>query len=322
MKKVLFIDSTHPSLPKGLEDLGYQCDFFPKYQRDDFLKIIDQYEGVIVRSKIKLDREILEKARQLRFIGRVGAGMENIDTAFAEEKGIRCLNAPEGNRSAVGEHAIGMLLMLFNHLKKGDAEVRKGLWLREENRGTEIEGKTVGIIGYGNMGSAFAEKISGFGARVLAYDKYKTGFSNAFVTEVSLETLFSETDILSLHVPLTDETFFMVNDDFLHRFKKPIWLINTSRGKVLKTADLITALRNRKVKGACLDVLEFEGFSFENLDNNKLPKAFSELITLDNVILSPHVAGWTHESNRKLAATIVRKVKALQEEGFLQKNPS
>ncbi len=322
MKKVLFIDSTHPSLPEGLEDLGYQCDFFPKYQRDDFLKIIDQYEGVIVRSKIKLDREILEKARQLRFIGRVGAGMENIDTAFAEEKGIRCLNAPEGNRSAVGEHAIGMLLMLFNHLKKGDTEVRKGLWLREENRGTEIEGKTVGIIGYGNMGSAFAEKISGFGARVLAYDKYKTGFSNVFVTEVSLETLFSETDILSLHVPLTDETFFMVNDDFLHRFKKPIWLINTSRGKVLKTADLITALRNGKVKGACLDVLEFEGFSFENLDNNKLPKAFSELITLDNVILSPHVAGWTHESNRKLAATIVRKVKALQEEGFLQKNPS
>jgi D-3-phosphoglycerate dehydrogenase len=322
MKKVLFIDSTHPSLPDGLEQLGYQCDFFPEYQRDDFLKIIDQYEGVIVRSKIKLDREILGKAKQLRFIGRVGAGMENIDTAFAEEKGIRCLNAPEGNRSAVGEHAIGMLLMLFNHLKKGDAEVRKGLWLREENRGTEIEGKTVGIIGYGNMGSAFAEKISGFGARVLAYDKYKTGFSNAWVTEVSLETLFSETDILSLHVPLTDETLFMVTDDFLHRFKKPIWLINTSRGKVLKTADLITALRNGKVKGACLDVLEFEGFSFENLDHNQLPKAFSELITLDNVILSPHVAGWTHESNRKLADTIIRKVKALQEDGFLQKNPS
>ena len=311
MKKVLFIDTTHPALPEGLEKLGFQCDYFPNYQRADFKRIIGDYEGVIIRSKIKLDREILTKAKNLRFIGRVGAGMENIDVAFAEKQGIHCLNAPEGNRSAVGEHAIGMLLMLFNNLKKGDAEVRRGLWLREENRGIEIEGKTVGIIGYGHMGSAFAEKISGFGARVIAYDKYKSGFSGRFVTEVSLEDIFEQTDILSLHVPLTEETLFMVNREFLEKFKKNIWVINTSRGKVLKTADLVTGLKSGKVKGACLDVLEYEGLSFENLDAKALPEAFSELIKMENVILSPHVAGWTHESNRKLASTIVRKVEAL-----------
>ena len=314
MKKVLFIDSTHPFLREGLEEIGFCCDYFPDFQRGGFKKIIGEYEGVIVRSKIKMDREMLLAACKLEFIGRVGAGMENIDVAFAEKQGIRCLNAPEGNRSAVGEHAVGMLLMLFNNLKKGDAEVRRGLWLREENRGLEIEGKTVGIIGYGNMGSAFAEKLSGFGARVLAFDKYKSGFSTRFVTEVSLEEIFEQTDILSLHVPLTNETRYMVNNDFLNKFSKKIWLINTSRGMVVKTDDMVVALKSGNVKGACLDVLEYEGFSFENLNADKLPKAFSELIQMQNVILSPHVAGWTHESNLKLAATIVEKVKALQKE--------
>ncbi len=318
MKKVLFIDSTHPSLPEGLEKLGFQCDYFPDYQRTNFKQIMGEYTGVIIRSKIKLDREMLEVAKNLRFIGRVGAGMENIDTAFAEKQGIRCLNAPEGNRSAVGEHAVGMLLMLFNNLKKGDTEVRRGLWLREENRGIEIEGKTVGIVGYGNMGSAFAEKISGFGARVIAYDKYKSGFSNRFVTEVSLDELFWQTDILSLHVPLTKETLFMVTLDFINKFEKDIWLINTSRGKVVKTAHLVDALKSGKVKGACLDVLEYEGLSFENLDAKALPKAFTELVKMQNVVLSPHVAGWTHESNRKLATTIVEKVKQLKKEGLLE----
>ncbi len=318
MKKVLFIDSTHPSLPEGLEKLGFRCDYFPDYQRAGYKQIIGEYTGVIIRSKIKLDREMLEAAKNLRFIGRVGAGMENIDTTFAEKQGIRCLNAPEGNRSAVGEHAVGMLLMLFNNLKKGDAEVRRGLWLREENRGIEIEGKTVGIIGYGNMGSAFAEKISGFGARVIAYDKYKSGFSDRFVTEVSRDELFRQTDILSLHVPLTEETLFMVTRDFINRFEKSIWLINTSRGKVVKTAHLVNALKSGKVKGACLDVLEYEGLSFENLDAQALPRAFSELVKMQNVVLSPHVAGWTHESNRKLAATLVEKVKQLMKEGVIE----
>lgn len=311
MKKVLFVDTAHPSLRQGLEKLGFQCDYFPDFQYDDFKQVIGQYEGVIIRSKIKLDSEILLAARNLGFIGRVGAGMENIDTAAAEKLGIRCLNAPEGNRSAVGEQAVGMLLMLFNNLKKGDDEVRRGLWLREENRGIEIEGKTIGIIGYGNTGGAFAKKLSGFGAHVLAYDKYKTGFSDRFVKEVPLKILFEQTDILSFHVPLTDETRFMVNGEFLGRFRKNIWLVNTSRGKVVKTEDLVAALKSGKVLGACLDVLEFEGFSFENLDANELPKAFSELVKMQNVILSPHVAGWTHESNLKLAATIVEKVKIL-----------
>ena len=313
MKKVLFVDSAHSSLQQGLEKLGFQCDYFPEFEYDDFKQIIGQYEGVIIRSKIKLDREILAEAHKLEFIGRVGAGMENIDVAAAEKAGIRCLNAPEGNRGAVGEHAIGMLLMLFNNMKKGDAEVRRGLWLREENRGVEIDGKTIGIIGYGNTGSTFAKKLSGFGARVLAYDKYKTGFSDKFATEVSMEELFEQTDILSLHIPLTDETRFLVNKSFLQKFRKNIWFVNTSRGKMVLTEDLVAALKSGKVKGACLDVLEFEGLSFENLEADKLPKAFSDLIEMQNVILSPHVAGWTHESNLKLAATIVKKVKALQQ---------
>ncbi len=314
MKKVLFIDTAHPSLQQGLEKLGFQCDYFPDFQYDDFRRIIGQYEGIIIRSKIKLDREILLAARNLEFIGRVGAGMENIDVAAAEKQDIQCLNAPEGNRSAVGEQAVGMLLMLFNNLKKGDDEVRRRLWLREENRGIEIEGKTIGIIGYGNTGSAFAKRLSGFGVQVLAYDKYKTGFSDSFVMEASPEELFTETDILSLHVPLTDETHYMVNSDFLGSFQKNIWLVNTSRGKVVKTEDLVVALKSGKVLGACLDVLEFEGISFENLEADKLPKAFSELVKMQNVILSPHVAGWTYESNLKLAATIVEKVKRLQKE--------
>ncbi len=310
-KKVLFIDTAHPSLQQGLEDLGFRCDYFANYSRIDYEKIIGEYEGVIIRSKIILDREILSKAGNLKFIGRVGAGMENIDLEYAQSCGIHCLNAPEGNRGAVGEQAIGMLLMLFNKLRKADAEVRRGIWLREENRGLEIEGKTIGIIGYGNMGSSFAQKLCGFGATVIAYDKYKKAYSDEFVTESNLTDLFEKCDILSLHVPLTDETRFMVDDEFLSRFRKEIFLINTSRGKVVKTSALVKHLKSGKIKGACLDVLEYEGLSFEQLDAQKLPEPFSELIKMDNVILSPHIAGWTHESNLKLAKTIVNKVKAV-----------
>ena len=310
-KRVLFIDTAHPSLKQGLENLGFRCDYFAHYGRPDFERVIGDYEGVIIRSKIILDHEILSKAGNLKFIGRVGAGMENIDLDYAQSRGIYCLNAPEGNRGAVGEQAIGMLLMLFNNLRKADIEVRKGIWLREENRGLEIEGKTIGIIGYGNMGSSFAQKLCGFGASVIAYDKYKKAYSDEFVTESNLADLFEKCDILSLHVPLTDETRFMVNDEFLSRFRKDIFLINTSRGKVVKTRDLVKYLKTGKVKGACLDVLEYEGLSFEQLDAQKLPQPFSELIKMDNVILSPHIAGWTHESNLKLAKTIVEKVKAV-----------
>ena len=311
MKKVLFVDSTHPSLQDGLEKAGFSCDYFPDYRKVDFMKIIDEYEGVIIRSKIKLDDEILSKATRLKFIGRVGAGMENIDVAFAENHGITCLNAPEGNRGAVGEQAVGMLLMLFNHLLRADAEVRKGIWRREENRGLEIGGKTIGIIGYGNTGGSFARKLSGFRPKVLAYDKYKTDFSDVYAKEAAMPQLFEECDVVSLHLPLTEETHFLVDNNFISKFKKPFFFINTSRGKIVKTDDLVENLKSGKVLGACLDVLEFEGLSFENLDQKNLPKAFAELIQMDQVVLSPHIAGWTHESNVKLSATIVKKVKTL-----------
>lgn len=311
MKKVLFVDTTHPYLIEGLEKAGFKCDLFPGYQRTDFLNIIHEYEGVIIRSKIKMDEEILSKAVKLKFIGRVGAGMENIDVPFAQSKNIVCLNAPEGNRNAVGEQAVGMLLMLFINLLRADAEVRKGIWKREENRGLELEGKTVGIIGYGNTGGAFARKLAGFDVKVLAYDKYKTNFSDDFAEEATMKELYEQCDIVSLHLPLTDETRFLVTDEFIKRFKKPIFLVNTARGKILNTADLVKNLKSGKVRGACLDVLEFEGFSFENLEANQLPKAFSDIIAMEQVVLSPHIAGWTHESNWKLAHTIVEKVKGL-----------
>ena len=311
--KILFIDSTHRYLMDELMRMGFHCDYCSCYKREDYLNIIPDYTGVIIRSKIKLDREILDKAVNLKFIGRVGAGMENIDLEYAESKGIVCLNAPEGNRDAVGEHALGMLLSLLNHLNRVDREVRRGIWIREGNRGIEIKGKTVGIIGYGNMGSAFAQRLKGFEARVIAYDKYKTGYSNDLVTESTMDELFENTDILSLHVPLTEETDYLVNDDFLKKFKKNIYLINTSRGRVVKTADLVKNMQEEKVLGAALDVLEYEKLSFENIDKDKLPEDFQYLIAADNVILSPHIAGWTIESNYKLAKVLVDKIKKLFE---------
>lgn len=310
-KKVLFIDSTHPSLPEGLRKLGFLCDFFPDATRTDFLKMINNYEGVIIRSKIKLDKEILSHAKNLKFIGRVGAGMENIDVSYAKENGIACINAPEGNRGAVGEQALGMLLMLFNNLLRADAEVRKGIWRREENRGIEIEGKTIGIIGYGNTGGSFARKLSGFKSTVRAYDKYKQNYSDKYAQEAVMEDIYLTSDVVSLHLPLTKETQYLVDKEFIDRFKKPFYLINTSRGKIVKTDDLVDALKTGKVLGACLDVLEYEGLSFENLNSKNLPYSFRELIKMENVVLSPHIAGWTHESNIKLAETIVRKVKNL-----------
>jgi D-3-phosphoglycerate dehydrogenase len=310
-RKVLFIDTAHPVLTEGLTRMGYQCDYFENYSRDDYLRIIDQYFGIIIRGKIKLDIEMLTAARQLKFIGRVGAGMENIDVAFAEAIGIACLNAPEGNRDAVGEHAIGMLLMLMNRLRIADREVRQGIWLREENRGTEIKGKTVAIIGYGNMGGAFARVLKGFGANVIAYDKYKSNYSDDFVRESDMQTIFDEADIVSLHLPLTPETTFLVDEDYLKKFRKNIYLINTARGRNVKTADLVKQMKAGKVLGAALDVLEYEKLSFEALDQQSLPEDFNWLIHSDQVVLSPHIAGWTHESNYKLAMTIVDKVRLL-----------
>lgn len=307
-KRVLFIDTTHEVLPEGLEELGWTCDHFDFTTREEYLSVLDQYEGLVVRSKIKVDREIIDQAHQLKFIARVGAGLENIDTDYAESKGIICLNSPEGNRDAVGEQAVGMLLMLMNNLMRADQEVRQLIWKRKENRGNEIKGRCIGIIGYGNMGKAFAQRISGFGANVIAYDKYKTGFSDDYVKEVDLETLKANADILSLHIPLTPETNMMVNDDFFSSFAHPIWLVNTARGPIVNTADLVKAIEDNRVIGAALDVLEYEKLGFEALDAQNLPAPFEYLKNSDRVVLSPHIAGWTHESNYKLSKVIVDKV--------------
>ena len=306
--KILFIDTAHGELRSRLEDQGFKCDYFKDYARADFFKIANNYVGIIIRSKVKLDADFLSECTNLKFIGRVGAGMENIDTQFAENNGITCLNAPEGNRDAVGEQAIGMILTLFNNLLTADAEVRDGIWIREGNRGYELGGKTIGIIGYGNTGNAFARKLKGFDVEVIAYDKYKTDFSDEFVTEATMDELYKKCDIVSLHVPLTDETKYLVNSKFINSFHNDVYVINTSRGKVLKTNDLVKNIKSGKVRGACLDVLEYEGLSFENM---KLPDDVKDILTMKNVILSPHIAGWTHESNYKMAVTIAEKIKTL-----------
>ncbi|GAB1404267.1 2-hydroxyacid dehydrogenase [Lentimicrobium sp.] len=311
INQVLFIDTTHPYLAESLQDAGFKCSHYTGNSRQEILDMLRHYQGLIIRSKIKLDRDAIERAVQAKFIARVGAGMENIDASYAGSKGIICLNAPEGNRDAVGEHAIGMLLSLFNHLCRANQEVRQGIWIREGNRGIELGGKTIGIIGYGNTGRAFAEKLSGFNVKVLAFDKYKTGFSGLFVKEVDMQELFRETDVLSLHVPLTDETRQLVNRDFLNSFHKPVFVINTSRGQCVDTAALMDAIDQGRVEGAALDVLEYEKLSFENLDAENLPLPFKRLIASEKVMLSPHIAGWTHESNYKMAKILADKIKAL-----------
>lgn len=307
-KRVLFIDTVHPLVYEKLEEAGYVCDFFPDFKYEDYHKIIAKYEGIIIRSGISLDRNILQKADKLRFIGRLGAGMENIDLDFARSKGIHCYYSPEGSRDAVGEHALGLLLALMRNIRTSDRQVRNGKWIREENRGTEIRGKTIGIIGYGNMGSAFAEKLSGFGARVIAYDKYKKNYSDQFVSEADMEAIFHETDILSLHVPLTDETQYLFDREYLSKFKKNFFLINTARGMNVNTADLVDGLKSGEVIGAALDVLEYEDLSFEQLGGENLPEDFQYLIQSEKVVLTSHIAGWTHESKVRLAEVLVDKI--------------
>lgn len=307
-KRVLFIDTTHPALPSLLDEAGFFCDHFLGKSFDELASLLPDYHGIIIRSKFVIDKKFLDLASSLQFIGRVGAGLENIDVDYAQSLGIKCINAPEGNRDAVAEHSVGMLLSLNNHLFRVDQQVRKGIWKRDENRGVEISGKTVGIIGFGNMGTAFARRLMGFGCKVIAYDKYKKGFGNDHVEEVDMDSVFEQADIISLHLPLTAETNYLCNSSWFNRFKKNITLINTSRGKIVKTADLVTALKNGRLNGVCLDVLEYEKLSFETLDSSNLPPDFKFLIESENVILSPHVAGWTHESNYKLAKVIVDKI--------------
>ncbi len=306
--KVLLLDSNHPILKSGLENLNFHCDEDFTSSKEAIEAKIQNYDGIVIRSRFAIDKVFIDKATNLKFIARVGAGLENIDIGYAEQKNIHLISAPEGNRNAVGEHTLGMLLSLFNKLNKADREVRQGKWLREDNRGVELDGKTIGIIGYGNMGKAFAKKLKGFDVKVLCYDiKNNVGDQNA--TQVTLEELCQKVDIVSLHTPETPLTINMVDAEFINSFTKPFWLINTGRGKSVVTPNLVIALESGKILGAGLDVLEYEKTSFENLFlDDKLPEAFKYLIKADNVILSPHVAGWTKESKEKLAQTIVDKV--------------
>jgi len=308
--KILHLDNNHPILLEQLTAAGFSNTENYTSSKSEIEKIISNYDGIVIRSRFHIDRQFLDAATRLKFIARVGAGLESIDILCAESKGVRLFSAPEGNRNAVGEHALGMLLSLFNNLNKANREVKGGQWNRESNRGIELEGKTIGLIGYGNMGKAFAKKLKGFDCTVFCYD-IKEDVGDANGTQVSLETLQEMADVVSLHTPWTPLTDKMVNSAFIEGFKKPFWLINTARGKSVVTADLVTALNNGQILGAGLDVLEYEKLSFESLFNSEeKPKALQELLAMDNVILSPHVAGWTVESKRKLAQTIVEKILA------------
>ncbi|WP_299712439.1 2-hydroxyacid dehydrogenase [uncultured Tenacibaculum sp.] len=307
--KILHLDTNHDLMIQQLIELGYENHEDYTSSKEEIEAKIHNYDGFIIRSRFTIDKQFLDKATNLKFIGRVGAGLENIDCDYAISKGIQLISAPEGNRNAVGEHALGMLLSLFNKLNKADQEVRSGKWLREENRGIELDGKTVGLIGYGNMGNAFAKKLRGFDVEVLCYD-IKDGVGNENCKQVSLQELQEKADVLSLHTPQTELTINMVNEEFINNFKKPFWLINTARGKSVVTKDLVSALESGKILGAGLDVLEYEKKSFENLfTESDIPEAFQYLIDSDKVLLSPHVAGWTVESKIKLAQTIVDKIK-------------
>ena len=305
--KILHIDSNHPLLWEQLQQAGFQNEADFTSSKQEVEAKIENYHGIVIRSRFKIDKTFLDKATNLQFIARVGAGLESIDCDYATAKGIHLIAAPEGNANAVGEHAIGMLLSLFNNLNKANNEVKSGQWKREANRGHELEGKTIGIIGYGNMGKSFAKKLRGFDVTVLCHD-ILPNIGDANAIQVSLSELQERADVLSLHTPWTPETDKMVNSDFINQFKKPFWFINTARGNSVVTVDLVEGLKSGKILGAGLDVLEYEKLSFETLFEGEKPAAFEYLLQAENVLLTPHIAGWTFESHQKLAQTIVDKI--------------
>ncbi len=306
--RVLHLDINHPLIIEQFTALGFQNEEDYTSSKEQVEAKLHLYDGLIIRSRFTIDKTFLDKATNLKFIGRLGAGLENIDTVYAKQKGVFLASAPEGNRNAVGEHTLGMLLSLFNKLNSADKEVRSGIWDREGNRGIELDGKTVGIIGYGNMGKAFAKKLRGFDVEVICYD-IQGGVGNEDARQVGILELHQRTDVLSLHVPQTELTIGMINEEFISQFHKPFWILNTARGKCIKTEDLVQAIESEKILGAGLDVLEYEKSSFENMfTETNMPKAFQYLIKSNKVLLSPHVAGWTVESKIKLAQTVVDKV--------------
>ncbi|WP_439695439.1 NAD(P)-dependent oxidoreductase [Mucilaginibacter sp. AW1-7] len=300
---ILIVDDVHPIFMELAEAKGYTCDYRPIIKTEEALQIIGNYAGLVIRSKFQVTKQVFDLATNLQFVARAGAGMDNIDEAYAAEKSIKLINAPEGNSDAVGEHAIGLLLSLMNNFNRGDAEIRNGKWEREGNRGYELKGKTVGIIGYGHMGHSLARKLSGFQVDVIAYDKYKTGFSDRYAREVSMEQIVKLSDVLSIHVPLTSETNGLIDDEYLFHFKKPIFFINTSRGKTAKVSSVLKAIKEGKILGAGLDVLEVE--KFPTLAEQAW---YDELRQSGKVILSPHVAGWTFDSYRKISEVMAEKL--------------
>ncbi len=303
--KILQLDKNHPLISEQLAAKGFLVEEDHSSTYDEILKKIQNYEGIIIRSRIPLDKNFLTKASHLKFIARVGAGMENIDIETAENLKIKLINSPEGNRDSVAEHVIGMLLILMNRLFIASIEVKNRIWKREENRGDELLGKTFGIIGYGNMGKATAKRLSGFGVEVIFYD-ILPHLSDEFATQVSLEELQKKADILSLHIPLTDETHYLINEEFISKMGKDFYFVNTARGKNVKTKALVQAIKSGKVLGACLDVLEYEKSSFENLEVENQDLKY--LLDSEKVIVTPHIGGWTHQSKEKLAQVIVDKI--------------
>jgi D-3-phosphoglycerate dehydrogenase len=299
----------HESLFTLLDNIGWQSDYQPNITREEIKAKHKGYDGLIVRSKTIIDRDLLGENPTVKFIGRAGAGIDNLDQSYLTEKKIAIIPAAEGNRDAVGEYTVGVLLSLLRNIPKANNEVKQSIWDREGNRGSEIMGKTVSIIGYGNMGQAFAKRLSGFSCKVLVYDKYKNGFKDAYIEEADMQRIFYETDILSLHIPLTDETRMMVNHEYLNRFKKPIIIVNTARGEILSLTDLAEAIKNKNVSGAALDVLENE--KIDRL-TPKQAEAFNYLREKSSVIFTPHIAGWTFESHVKINVALVEKISKLE----------
>ncbi|MGV4439000.1 2-hydroxyacid dehydrogenase [Ornithobacterium rhinotracheale] len=305
--RILALDTNHSILIEKLKKAGFSVDEDYTSPKNEVEQKIADYDGIIIRSRFPIDETFLSKAEKLKFIGRVGAGLENIDLDFAESRGIVCFNAPEGNRDAVAEQAMGMLLSIMNRFWIANREVSQGIWKREENRGEEIKGKVVALIGYGNMGKAFAQRLKGFGCEVIFYD-IKDGLSDENARQTTMDEVFERADILSLHIPQTPETLGLVNDAYLQKFHKNIYFINTARGKSVVTKDLVKHLKTGKVKAAALDVLEQEKASFESLLQSEIPEELNYLIQAENVLLTPHIAGWTLESKVKLAEVIADKI--------------
>ncbi|MBT3418094.1 MAG: hydroxyacid dehydrogenase [Flavobacteriales bacterium] len=303
--KILFTDSVHPLLKSELIKEKNICEENFSSNKEEIEKIICGYDGIIIRSRFEIDKHFIDKAKNLKFIARVGSGMENIDVEYANSKRIKCFNASEGNRQAVAEHALGMILSLFNNLNRSDKEIRNGKWKREKNRGHELSGKTIGIIGFGNNGAAFSKVLSGFDVEILSYDKYLEDYKY----KSTMEEIYNKADIISLHIPLTEETTYLVNENFINNFEKNFYLINTARGKCVNTKSLVNSMKEGKIKGVCLDVLEYEKTSFEKLSENGFTEEMKYLIDSENTILSPHVAGWTVESNVKISEILFQKIK-------------